>query len=65
MRDVAAYLAKAVEFEVMASTIPDATLKNAYAEIARAYRQLAKDRERLLTQPPVNQLAVRPEEKSN
>jgi hypothetical protein len=47
MRTVAEYLEKAEAFETLAAT-PTTDLKTSYLELARGYRELAEQRQRLL-----------------
>ena len=48
MRTVAEYLDKAVEFEALAATSPEQSLRKRFADIAACYRLLARERERLI-----------------
>jgi len=56
MRTVAEYLDKAIEFETLAATSPEESLRKRFADIAACYRLLAKERERLIATgaiPPI------------
>jgi hypothetical protein len=48
MRTVAEYIAKAVEFDGLARAASEPTLKKRYADLAKSYRLLAQERERLV-----------------
>jgi hypothetical protein len=48
MKTVAQYLAQAREFEAMAESTPNDTLKMGYLDLAQAYRKLARERGKLL-----------------
>ena len=48
MRSVAAYLAKAAEFDEMANATRIPALQKRYSDIAECYRLLAHDRQRLI-----------------
>jgi hypothetical protein len=53
MRSVTDYLAKAGEFDTLATDARDAVLKKRYADLAECYRLLAKERERLIAEGAV------------
>ena len=48
MRSVAEYLTKAAEFDELADSASEPTLKKRYTDIAECYRLLARERERLV-----------------
>jgi hypothetical protein len=48
MRSVAEYLTKAAEFDELADSASEPTLKRRFADIAECYRLLARERERLV-----------------
>ena len=48
MRTIAEHLAQAAEFDCLAGSTTDLQLKMRYAELAEAYRLLAKEREELI-----------------
>jgi hypothetical protein len=50
MRTVAEYLAKAAEFDDLAKSAPQPALKKRFADLAEAYRLLAKERQRLVAE---------------
>jgi hypothetical protein len=54
MRSVAAYLAKAAEFEKLAADPANAALKKRYADLADCYRLLAEERKKLIDQHVIN-----------
>ena len=48
MRSVTEYLARAAEFDELARSTGEPSLKKRYADIAECYRLLAEDRQRLI-----------------
>ena len=48
MRDVAEYRAKAAEFDALAASATDESLKKRYADLAECCRLLAFERQRLI-----------------
>jgi hypothetical protein len=48
VRSVADYLARAAEFDELADSASEPTLKERYTDIAECYRLLARDRQRLV-----------------
>ncbi len=48
MRTIGEYLAKAAEFDELATTATHASLKKRYADLAECYRLLASERKRLI-----------------
>jgi hypothetical protein len=48
MRSVGEYLRRAAEFDELARSTSEETLKKRYSDIADCYRLLAEDRERLI-----------------
>jgi hypothetical protein len=48
MRSIAEYLGKAAEFDVLAKSTDNPTLKKRYSDVAECYRLLASDLRRLI-----------------
>jgi len=48
MRSVAEYLAKAAEFDALARSSSEPSLRKRYADMAECYRLLAAERQRLI-----------------
>lgn len=58
MRSVAEYLARAAEFDELASSTSQPSLRKRYADMADCYRVLAEERRRLIAEGEIKSECV-------